>query len=180
MISVISSTNRKDSRTKIFTQQYFKFLQENTKEEVKLLCLEDLPEDFIHNAMYVSEKQTASLAAIQDEYILPANKFFFVMPEYNGSYPGIVKVFLDACSVRRYKENFFGKKAALAGISTGRAGNLLGMEHFTAILNYMGVQVLPNKLPISQCESLLNDKNEIQHNITLQVMKEQALDFIAF
>ncbi|MFK8103297.1 MAG: NADPH-dependent FMN reductase [Saprospiraceae bacterium] len=181
MITIIASTNRKNSRTKLFTEEYFKLLQAHTEETVKMLFLEDLPEDFIHRAMYAEDAQSPSLTLIQDEYVLPATKFFFVMPEYNGSYPGIIKLFLDACSIRFYKDNFYGKKAGLAGVSSGRSGNLIGMDHFTTVLNYLGTQVLPNKLPISQCETLLNEsKDQIVHQITLDAMKRQVLDFIAF
>ena len=108
--------------------------------------------------MYTEEGQSKALAEIQDTYLTPASKFLFVVPEYNGGIPGALKLFLDACSIRNYKENFHGgKKAGLIGLSAGRSGNIRGMEYMTGFLNYLQIQVMPNKLPISSVESLLTD-----------------------
>ena len=88
--------------------------------------------------------------------MLAADKFWFVFPEYNGGIPGMLKLFLDAISVRAYKATFHGKKACLTGISTGRAGNLRGLDQLTNILNYLQVIVHPNKVPISSISRLKN------------------------
>ncbi|MBK8506337.1 MAG: hypothetical protein IPL46_31525 [Saprospiraceae bacterium] len=45
--------------------------------------------------------------------------------------------------------DFHGKKARLTGVSTGRVGNLHGMEHLTNILNYLQVVVFLNRLLLS-------------------------------
>lgn len=178
MITVISGTNRKDSECLKFAALYCAMLQENTGEEVKLLALENIPHDWFHPDMYT--RQSASLAAIQDEYVLPATKFAFVIPEYNGGFPGAVKLFIDACTVRKYKANFQGKKAALLGIATGRAGNIRGMEHLTGVLNFLGTTVMPDKLPISQISGLKDGAGEVIDEETLGVMREHALEFLAF
>lgn len=128
MITVISATNRKDSEAQDFAKFYVKTLSARTSEEVKLLALEEIPHDWFHPDMYAEKGQSPSLARLQDEYMLPAGKFVFVIPEYNGSFPGVLKLFLDACSVRKYHETFKGKKAALLGVASGRAGNLRGMD----------------------------------------------------
>jgi NAD(P)H-dependent FMN reductase len=61
--------------------------------------------------------------------------------------PGSLKLFIDACSVREYKQNFKGKKAALVGIASGRAGNLRGMDHLTGV---MFVDRVTNQLALTQ------------------------------
>lgn len=178
MITVISGTNRRDSECLRFAGIYAETLQEHTNEEVKLLALEQIPHDWFHPDMY--SRQSPGLAALQDEYILPATKFAFFIPEYNGSFPGAVKLFIDACSVRHYKINFKGKKAALIGIATGRAGNIRGLEHLTSILNFLGTIVMPNKLPISQISGLRDGGGEAIDEQTLEVMRAHALEFLAF
>ncbi len=179
MITVISGVNRKGSKTKIFAHQYAALLREAGAEEVKFLALEDVNHDWFHAAMYGAADQSESLAKLQDEYILPASKLVFVMPEYNGSFPGVVKLFIDACSVREYQKNFVGKKAALIGVASGRAGNLRGLDHFADILNHVGTISFPNKLPISSIGELLNEDNEINAH-TVQVMREHAVSFLKF
>ncbi len=179
MITVISGTNRKKSECLRFAALYHSMLQELAPEEdVKLLSLEEIPHDWFHADMYT--EQSPSLSRIQDEYILPAEKLVFVTPEYNGSIPGSVKLFIDGCSVREYSRNFQNKKAALLGVASGRAGNLRGMEHLTGILNYLGTIVMPDKLPISSISKLKNGNGEIADADTLKVMRKHAGAFLKF
>ena len=70
-----------------------------------------------------------------------------------------------------------GKKVALAGVASGRAGNLRGMDHLTGILNYLGMHVHPNKLPISSVLTLMNSEGELVEENTLKVIEKQLVDF---
>ena len=179
MITVISGVNRTGSKTKIFAKKYAELLEELGEEEVKFLALEDIAHDWFHAAMYGSTDQSDSLVALQNEYILPCSKMVFVIPEYNGSFPGVLKLFIDACSVREYQKNFIGKKAALIGVASGRAGNLRGLDHFSDILNHVGTVSFPNKLPISSIGEILNETNEIDDE-TIQTMRDHAASFLKF
>ena len=182
MITVISGTNRKDSLSKIVAQHVFELLQENTSEEIKFLSLEDLPDGILHVDMYGSENQSKELAALQDEFVIPADKFYFIIPEYNGSFPGILKLFMDACSVRKYKESFHGgKKAALLGLASGRAGNLRGLDHFSGVLNYLQISVMPPHQPIGNIEKLLDKSvDKINDKETIKLLESQIRKFINF
>ncbi|MCB0705176.1 MAG: NAD(P)H-dependent oxidoreductase [Saprospiraceae bacterium] len=180
MITVIIGTNRADNIAQYFAIQYVKELQTQQSEEVQLLDLAAIPHDWFHPDMYILEKQSASLRAIQDQYILPANKFVFVVPEYNGGNPGALKAFIDGCSIRQYKGNFNRKKALLAGVASGKAGNLRGMDHLTGVLNYLGTVVMPTKNPYSEIELLLNDNKEITDPLTLKRIRDHVQEFIEF
>lgn len=159
MITVISGTNRKNNRTSVFAAHYAQALAAQTSEEVKLLDLATIAQDWMHVEMYDGQQQTPSLTAIQDEYILPATKFVIITPEYNGSYPGVLKTFIDGCSVRKYQKNFRNKKAVLAGISSGRAGNLRGMMHLAGVLNYVGVHVHPSHFAYPTIDNAVDMEN---------------------
>lgn len=178
MITIISGSNRKDSDCLTFAKKYLEIFQAATKEEIKLLALENIPHDWFHPDMY--EQQSPSLAALQDEYMIPANKFFFVISEYNGSFPGGLKLFIDACSVRAYKKTFKNKKAAMTGVATGRAGNLRGMDHLTAVLNHVGTIVMPSQIPISRISDLISNEKEVVDSVTLAVMEKQVKEFLEF
>ncbi len=180
MITVISGTNRKNSGCLKFTKKYCELLSQETSEDVQLLAMEDLPYDWFHDSMYDSGEQKQSLAKIQDELMIPAEKFVFITPEYNGSYPGVLKLFIDACSIREYKTTFQSKKAALIGIATGRAGNLRGMDHLTGVLNHLGITVMPDNLPISRIQDLVNGTGKISDERTIEVMQKHARKFVTF
>lgn len=180
MITVFSGTNRSNNRTKIIADFIYQYLKEQANEEVRFFSLEDLPTDFVHAAMYSADEQSPAIKAIQDEFLIPANKFYFVVPEYNGGIPGILKLFLDACSIREYAASFQGgKKAALVGVSAGRSGCLRGMEYMTGFLSYLQIAVMPNRLPVSTIEKLL-ENDALTDEATQKVLRQQADQFLTF
>lgn len=180
MITVIVGTNRKNSRSTIVAQYIYQQLQELTDEPVELLNLEDLPTGIISADMYSADQQPAAITKLQDRYLIPANKWYIVAPEYNGGIPGIFKFFLDACSIREYKATFHGgKKAALVGVASGRSGGLRGLEYMTGFLNYLKINVYPNKLPISSVENLITNE-QLTDPDTQNVLQEHVKEFIAF
>lgn len=99
------------------------------------------------------------------------------MPEYNGSFPGILKTMFDNSDIRKC---YWGKMALLTGLADGRGGNLRGIEHMTNILHYLRVNVHWNKLPLSRINEEM-DKNGVFHQqTTLQAIEQQVVDFIAY
>lgn len=79
-----------------------------------------------------------------------------------------------------YKKVWWGKKALLTGISSGRAGNLRGMDHLAGSLNFLKVTVHPNQLPISGVDKLLNGSATIHDQSTVSAMEKQVDEFIHF
>ncbi len=114
---------------------------------------------------------------VERELLIPVPKFIFISPEYNGSIPGVLKAMFDISDIEK---SWWNKKALMTGVSTGRAGNLRGMEHLTGILNYMKVTVHHNKLPISVVNTLLGPGGEIADSRTLEIINNQLDEFIKF
>jgi chromate reductase, NAD(P)H dehydrogenase (quinone) len=167
MILIISGTNRKGSNTLKVAKHYEQILIQKG-EKVQLLSLEEMKQ--IHKD-YIFIK-------LEKEFLIPATKFIILSPEYNGTFPGILKLMIDLCDL---KTVFYGKKAALVGIANGRAGNLRGLDHLTNALNYIKVNVMPNKLPISGIAGLLHETdNLVTHNATVDAMTVQIDEFINF
>jgi NAD(P)H-dependent FMN reductase len=166
MITVISGTNRTDSMTLRTANLYHRLLTEKT-DNVQLLSLEN---------RQVWERG-ADMIAMENEFLAPADKFIFIMPEYNASFPGILKLMLDNSDI---KKCWWYKRAALVGISDGRAGNLRGLEHMTAILHYLKVNVLYNKLIISRINEEIDNNGELIKPGTASAVSEQIEEFLKF
>jgi NAD(P)H-dependent FMN reductase len=180
MISIIIGTNRKNSQTAQFAH-LIQQMYEAKGQATQILSLEELPTDYFHADMYSSaDAMPAYIRDAQERFFKSTTKWHFVIPEYNGSYPGALKLFIDAISVIDQKATFNGKKAALTGISSGRAGNLRGMDHFTIVLQYLDVTVLPNRLPISQVYKLKDGQGHISDEATLVALDKQLDAFISF
>ena len=118
----------------------------------QLLELEQLPRDFAFSECFGN--RTVEYGEMLESMIVGADKYVFVLPEYHGGFPGIVKSFLDSFS----GELIRGKTAALCGVSSGRAGNLRGMDAFANVLGYMQVEVLANRPKLSGIEEILQDR----------------------
>ncbi len=172
-ITVISATNRHNSYTEKVAKHYETVLKQKG-EIVHFLSLQDLPHTFLDSDMY--GKRSAEFQEIIDEFIINQTKFIFICPEYNGSFAGVLKVFLDGISPRLWADN----KACLVGVSSGRAGNLRGLEHLTNILNYLKVNVYHNKLPISRVDTLVDEQGTFKDEETLKVIDLQIDGFLKF
>ena len=166
MITLISGTSRIGSNSLKVAQTYQVLLKE-ANVQYRLLDLSS------HN---VTVKNDA-FVAMESEFLIPAEKFIFILPEYNGSFPGIVKLMIDNSAVSTCWHH---KKALLTGVSTGRAGNLRGMEHFTGSLMHMKMTVHPNRLPLSMVDKLMNDNNLIGDEGTLTAIRQQLADFLSY
>jgi chromate reductase, NAD(P)H dehydrogenase (quinone) len=167
MYSIISGTNRKDSNT-IRIAQYYRDQLSDLGISARLISLEDL---------YVQER-TLIWEALETETLIPTTKYIIVSPEYNGSIPGVLKCFMDISDIRQV---WWGKKALLVGVSTGRAGNLRGMEDLTGILHYLKVHVYPNKLPISSVDKLVDKQTGLLTDApTKEAIKNQLNEFIQY
>jgi len=173
MITVISATNRPNSSTLKVAKKYFQLL-EKKGISVKLLSFEALPYEFVFSDLF--GKRTETFQQLLDEYIVPVQKMVIIAPEYNGSYPGILKSFFDAIhpDVNR------GKKVGLVGVASGRAGNLRGMEHLTGVLNYLGIHIMPNKLPISSFLTLIDVDGNIVDENTLRALEKHVNELVAW
>src|SRR3546814_19865838 len=101
-------------------------------------------------------------------------KFILIIPEYNGSFSGILKIFFDAC---QFPDSFFNKKAALVGLSSGKYGNVRGVDHFTGVCHYVRLQVLPLRIHIPHIFQELNDQGNLYREDTLRFTTEQIDEF---
>lgn len=174
MITIISGTNRPDSKSKkiaIYYQEILKSLGENCN----ILDLYDLPAEFLFSAMYHNAGKDKAFNDLK-EIIHQSDKFVFVVPEYNGSFPGVLKAFIDGLD---HRISFNKKKCALVGISAGTMAGTLALSHLTDILNYMGMNVLAIKTRIPQISNVyVNGKiNDIFIANLLETQAKALLEF---
>lgn len=173
MLTIITGTNRPENQTQIVVNYYINYLK-SKGVNCQNLKLTDLPENFLTNEMY--GKSSDSYKELVEKYIKEADRFVFVVPEYNGSYAGVLKVFIDSIAT----SNFRGKKAAVVGVSDGRAGNVLGMDHFIATLNHIGIATVPFRLPISRIMEMINNNKELINPEIVKNIERQADALINF
>ncbi len=173
MNTIISATNRPNSSTLKLAEYYQKQLLDKGIE-AGILDLTELPEGLIHPKMY--SESCENFKPMQD-IITATDKFLFIIPEYNGSFPGVLKVLIDAC---KYPESFYGKKAALVGHSSGKYGNIRGVDHFTGICHYVNLHVMPLRLHIPAIHKEFDENGDLFKEDTLKFTNRQMEQFIVF
>jgi len=163
---IIVGTNRVGSNSK----KVGKFYQQVLKSkgiDAELVTLENFSLD----------PSSSSFVSFQEQHLKPVTKFIFILPEYNGSYPGIFKSMIDITDI---KNCWPGKKAMLVGVATGKGGNIRGLEHVTGVLNYLKVNVLANKLPVSMVDKLMDGEGNLVDTFTNNSIEQQVAEFIYF
>lgn len=175
MITVIVGTNRSNSRARLIADLYINLLRD-LHADCQLLDLALLPVDVSVSALYGNTgrhdgfNNLAALASTADKLVL-------VVPEYNCSYPGVLKTFIDGLP---YPGGIRGKKAALIGLSSGGQGGLLALSHLSDVLMYLGTAVLPARVRLPFIDKHLSETGELQHPLYQQLLQEQAQQLVAF
>ena len=174
MITIVSATNREGSITYKVAMLYSKLLDQiHVKNQI--LDLRHLPKDFVFTNF--GDTSTDYFVNQVDQYIDKADRFIIVSPEYHGSYPGIFKAFIDCIGNDGIKE----KKVALVGVSSGRAGNLRGLDHLSALFHHLRAEVYSSKPKLSVIHKLFNDNDdELDDSDTLKLIQNQINGFLTF
>ncbi len=173
MISIIASTNRPGSST-LKLAKYYQQLLLNKQLEVNVLSLQDLPANFIQTDMFGARSE--AFEPIQ-QLITATQKFLFVIPEYNGSFPGVLKAFIDCCT---FPDSFYDKKAALVGLSSGTHGNIRGIDHFAGVCSYLHLHVLPLRIHIPGIRQEMDADGQLTNERTIKFVDEQVEKFVKF
>lgn len=174
MIHIVSCTNRPGSLSKLIALQYEEILLHKGAKST-LVDLSEMPEDYLHAALYDragTHPQFNTMRAAMEA----ATKYAFVIPEYNGSFPGVFKAFVDGL---KYPSTFKNKKAALIGVSSGIQGGALALSHTTDIFHYLGLHVLGNRVKLYKIESKM-ENGKITDPGFVQLLEKQAEALIQF
>ena len=163
--TLIVGTNRIGSHTEKVAKQYQEILHQKGIN-ANLFSLQDYDSSFTNELFLEAQKNI----------LVPTQKFIFIIPEYNGSYPGALKTMIDSSDIKKV---WYFKKALLTGVATGRAGNLRGMDHLSDTLHYLKMNVHYNKLPISVIEKVMDKEGRLNES-TLKAINTQLEEFLQF
>src|SRR4051812_42163927 len=142
-ILVISGTNRPNSNAmkiaKIVEGHY-----RTSEVPVELLSLVDLPAEVFRGEAYAMKPP--AMVEIQHR-VLSALGLHIITPEYNGSFPGVLKYFID---MLKFPESFEHKPVAFVGEAAGAWGGLRPVEQLQMIFSYRNAHIYPERVFIRQ------------------------------
>lgn len=146
--TLVCGTNRKDAISLHITELYRSILSERGIV-TQLLELHKLPPDFAFSALYENYGKNEGFNPYV-RMMLETDKYVFVVPEYNGSFPGALKTFIDGLE---YPNTFRNKKGALVGLASSGHGASLALSHLTDIFNFCGMHILAYKPRLEHIEA---------------------------
>lgn len=174
MITLISGTNRPESNSIAIVNMYAALLQKHGMP-YQILDLAKLPADFTVTALYDNTGKNQEFNKLAS-MIATSDKFVFVVPEYNSSFPGVLKAFIDGLE---YPNTFKNKKGALIGLSSGMQGSGLALSHLSDILNYLGLHVMAMRLKLAHIEKNFNGTH-LTNQLYQELLEQHVEQFLNF
>lgn len=139
-ILVVCGTNRDGALSRILAGQTLSTYGQIDGVEVELLDMQELTNAFLAPKAY--KEPTPEITALVDRF-LACDGAHFIIAEYNGSYPGILKLFVDMLP---FPEGFDSRPCAFTGLAAGQFQGLRAVEHFQQVAGYRNAHLYPRRL----------------------------------
>jgi NAD(P)H-dependent FMN reductase len=173
VILVVSGTNRPGSNTLKVARQALGFHRQADPSSA-LLDLAGLPEGLLAPGAY--ERKPAAFAPMEAAF-LAADGVAMVVPEYHGSLPGALKLFLDMLPS---PESFEGRPFCFVGLSAGESGGVRPVEHLQQVLGYCKAHLYPERVFLPRVHKLLGGDGLLAAPEMVERLRRQATGFADF
>ena len=172
-ILIVSGTNRPGSNA----ARIAAILQGNYEKlgfARETLSLVDLPKDVFDGAAYASKPP--EMVTLQKR-VLDSLGLHLVVPEYNGSFPGVLKYFID---MLKFPESFVDKPVAFVGEANGVWGGLRAVEQLQMIFGYRNAYMYPERVFIPGINQKFDATGGFNDEAINSRLAMQAQGFVEF
>ena len=138
-IVVVCGTNRDGALSRLLATEVSESYRQRD-QSVDLLDMNELPPEALLPTAY--KEQAEPVKKLVDRF-LASDGAVFVIPEYNGSYPGVIKLFVDMLP---YPEGFDSRPCAFIGLAAGQFKSLRAVEHFQQVAGYRNAYMYPRRI----------------------------------
>ena len=175
-ILVLTGSARLDSLNRKLARQTVQALH-TAGLEATLADLRDFPMPMYDGDLESGEGLPPAAKALKE--LARANDGFAIaLPEYNGSFPALLKTALDWISRpepgERPLEAFRGKVAAILSASPGPGGGSRGLHQLRELLGMMGVTVIPRELAIARAGAAFDGEGRLTRAEDVSGLQELA------
>jgi chromate reductase, NAD(P)H dehydrogenase (quinone) len=172
-IAIISGTNRPGSNTAKIAAHLDVFYRALGQPTV-LIDLAALPPEIFAPTSYA--EKPASFAPFSDAVLASAG-LHVVTPEYNGSFPGVLKYFID---MLKFPESFESRPVCFTGVAAGIWGALRSTEQLGAIFAYRNAYIYPERVFLPQINNHMTSEGRLGNEELLARLRSQAQGFVKF
>jgi chromate reductase, NAD(P)H dehydrogenase (quinone) len=172
-ILIVAGTNRPQSNA-LRIAQILKGHYDKAGVKTDLFSLTDLPREVFDGSAYASKP--AAMVAIQQR-VLDAAGLHVVTPEYNGSFPGALKYFID---MLKFPESFERKPVAFTGEAAGLWGGLRSVEQLQMIFGYRNAHMFPERVFIPGVMKQFDASGKLTDASLDERLNKQCVGFASF
>jgi chromate reductase len=172
-ILIISGTNRPNSHAMKVAKIVLAHYQKITAN-VELFSLADLPREVFDPASYATKPP--GMIEIQKR-VLNSQGLHVITPEYNGSFPGVLKYFID---MLKFPESFERKPTAFIGEAAGTWGGIRAVEQLQLIFGYRNAYIFPERIFISGVHNKFDAAGNFTDADIDTRLARQAAEFLTF
>jgi chromate reductase, NAD(P)H dehydrogenase (quinone) len=172
-ILIVSGTNRPGSNAMRVT----KILESHYKAAgitTRIYSLTEMPAGVFDGAAYATKPE--GFVAHQ-QLVLDAAGLHVVTPEYNGSFPGVLKYWID---MLKFPESFERKPVTFTGESAGIWGAIRSIEQLQMIFGYRNAHIYPDRVFIPGIGQKLDDAGRLIDPAIDDRLAKQAQGFAKF
>lgn len=176
-LQIISGTDRPDANafriSRYLQKEYSKI--DAFPLEAEILNLQDFPTQEVGGGKYGLHTPNSVKTFFQP--LLDADGLVIVCPEYNGGYPGILKLFIDYLP---FPESLDKKPIAFVGEANGAFGGMRAVEQLQQVVGYRNAHVFPERVFISRVNKNFDEEEGIKDAFQQQLLESQINNFPQF
>ena len=172
-ILIVSGTNRPGSYALKMSHAIARHYRE-AGLAAEVYSLADLPPEVFDPSSYASKPE--AFLAVQQR-VVNASGLHVVTPEYNGSFPGVLKYFID---MLKFPESFERKPVAFVGESAGIWGGLRAVEQLQQIFGYRNAHIYPERVFVPAVGGKFNAEGSLTDTAIDERLGKQARGFADF
>jgi NAD(P)H-dependent FMN reductase len=173
MITLLIGTNRPGNNSRKIARHIEEIYAE-LKVPLRVLDLAQLPQEIFLPTSYAEKPKSFQPFA---EAVLQSSGLHVISPEYNGGIPGVLKYFID---MLKFPESFERRPVCFTGLSAGIWGALRPIEQLQAIFGYRNAHIFPERVFLSQINTLLDEGGWLKNPELLDRLRKQAEGFVEF
>lgn len=171
-IVIVPGTNRAGSLSAKLATQLVEIYQQRGAEVDRLNL--DLGPEFLAPEAY--RTPGPSVKALVARF-LASDGAVFIVPEYNGSYPGVLKLFIDMLP---YPQGFEHRPCAFIGLAAGQFHGLRAVEHLQGVTGYRHAHNFPIRVFIGDSKNAFTPEGRLASATIADRIAAQADGFLRY
>lgn len=172
-ICILSGTDRPGSMA-LRVSRFLKPLYEKQGAQAEVVSLEDFPLEEAMGGNY--GKSLPKIEAFRNK-VIEADGIVMVIPEYNGSFPGILKLFIDYLP---FPEAFNKKPIAYVGEAAGAFGAIRAVEQLQMVSSYRNAHNFPERIFLQRVNDIFDEDKGITDDFISDLVDSQIEGFVQF